>query len=40
MRSSGLVALICALSAAPALAGEVKIEVRADGTKVLLTERG
>ncbi len=40
MRSSGALALCCLLSAAPAFAGEVKIEVRADGTKVLLNEPG
>ncbi len=40
MRSSGLAALCCALLASPALAGEVKIEVRADGTRVLLNEPG
>ena len=40
MRSSGLAALCCALIASSAFAGEVKIEVRADGTRVLLNEPG
>jgi len=40
MRTSGLALALGALLAAPALAGEVKIEVRSDGTKVLLNEPG
>lgn len=40
MRSSRLVVALGALLALPAFAGEVKIEVRADGTKVLVNEPG
>lgn len=40
MRTSRLALALTALLAAPALAGEVKIEVRPDGTRVLLNEPG
>lgn len=40
MRSSRFAVALGALLALPALAGEVKIEVRADGTKVLVNEPG
>ncbi len=40
MRSSRLAVALGALLALPAFAGEVKIEVRADGTRVLVNEPG
>ena len=40
MRSSRFAVALGALLALPAFAGEVKIEVRADGTKVLVNEPG
>lgn len=40
MRPNPPLLVLCALLAAPALAGEVKIEVRADGTRLLLNEPG
>lgn len=40
MRSSRLAVALGALLALPAFAGEVKIEVRPDGTKVLINEPG
>jgi len=40
MRSSRLAVALGALLALPAFAGEVKIEVRSDGTKILVNEPG